>query len=434
MPDEKRGPQRFARMRSLFTGLWRHPDFRKFWVGQTISLLGSQVSLLAIPLTAVMVLAASPTQMGVLVAVESAPWLVVGLFAGVWVDRIHRRPVMITADLGRAGLLILIPIAAANGALRIELLYIVSFAVSVLTVFANVAQQSFLPSLVQREHIVEGNSKIAVSRSIAEVAGPGLGGALVQAVTAPIAIIVDAVSFVLSALFLGLIRASEPAMVAPNRRRSVWAEIGEGLRVVFGVPLLRALVVFVGIFNLSAAMLHTLFALYVTRELGVEPAIFGIILVAGSIVGIPGALLAEKASKTYGIGPAIIGGGFLAGLSNMLIPAANGPIPLIVVVLVSAQTLSTLAGTIGNVNLLSLSQAVTPDRLLGRVSATRRMISWGMPLFGALLSGALGQMIGLRPTLALGALGQIIAAVLLLTSAVHALREQPEPLDVPGYN
>ena len=228
-------------MRFRLTGLWRHPDFVKLWTGQTISLIGSQVTFLALPLTAVLVLNATPAQMGFLTAAGAIPSLLVGLFAGVWVDRHRRRPILIAADLGRAALLLLIPVAALLGVLRIEYLYIVAFLVGTLGLFFEVAHHSFLPSLVGREQLVEGNSKLEISDSVAEIVGPGLAGGLVQLVTAPIAIAVDAISFLISALFLGLIRTPEPAPKPPDEQQNIFGEVVEGLALVSGNALLRAI-------------------------------------------------------------------------------------------------------------------------------------------------------------------------------------------------
>src|SRR5689334_4573513 len=198
-------------MRLKFVGLWRHADFMKLWSGETISLFGSQVTALALPLTAVLVLKASPAEMGILGAVEFAPFLLLSLFAGVWVDRLRRRPIMILADLGRALLVFSIPAMFWLGQLRMEYLYLVGLLTGVLTVFFDVAYQSYLPSLVEREQLVEGNSKLEVSRSVAQIAGPGLAGALVQTISAPVAMLVDGLSFLASTFFLGLIRKPEPA-------------------------------------------------------------------------------------------------------------------------------------------------------------------------------------------------------------------------------
>ena len=264
-------------MRPRFAGLWRHADFVKLWTGQTISLFGSQITFLALPLTAVLVLEASPAQMGFLTAAGAIPSLLVGLFVGVWVDRYRRRPILIAADLGRAALLFAIPVAAILGMLRIEHLYVVAFLVGTLELFFDVAHRSFLPSLVKREQLVEGNSKLEMSRSIAMILGPGVAGGLVQLVTAPIAIAVDAISFLISALFLGWIRAPEPAPKPSDQRENIWRELGEGLRLVSGNRLLRAIAGCMGIVGLFNSVLEAVFVLYVTRELGIEPGLLGLV-------------------------------------------------------------------------------------------------------------------------------------------------------------
>src|SRR5437868_10909625 len=254
-----------GRMPSLaFSGLWRHSEFVKLWTGQTISLFGTEVSQLAIPLTAALVLNATPAQMGLLAALEYAPFLLLSLFAGVWVDRMYRRPVLIVADIGRALLLGSIPLSALLGLLRIEQLYVVGLMTGVLTVFFDVAYQSYLPVLVKREHLVEGNSKLEVSRSVAQIAGPGVAGALVQVITAPLAVLVDALSFVASVISLLLIRVREPAPVRHDGNAgSIWSELREGLDVVLGNPLLRSIAGCTGTSNLFGNGVMAVYVLYV---------------------------------------------------------------------------------------------------------------------------------------------------------------------------
>ncbi|MBI4640198.1 MAG: MFS transporter, partial [Candidatus Tectomicrobia bacterium] len=262
-------------MSSQSAGLLHHPGFMKLWIGQTISQFGSKITRTALPLTAVLVLEATPVQMGLLAALGSAPVLVVGLLAGVWVDRLRRRPILIAADLGRAVLLGLIPVSALLGLLRIEQLYIAALLVGILTVFFDVAYQSFLPSLVDREQIVEGNSKLGVSDSVTEIGGPALAGGLIQLVSAPITILLDAFSFLFSALFVGLIDISEPLPTPSEQRKSVWRDVVEGLRVVLGNPLLRAIAGSSSTFNFFGGFFGALYGLYAIRELGIEPAILG---------------------------------------------------------------------------------------------------------------------------------------------------------------
>jgi MFS family permease len=408
-----------------FGGLWRHRDFTRLWAGQTVSQFGTQVTYLALPLTAAVTLQATPSQMGLLGAAEFAPFLLFGLFAGVWVDRLPRRNILIAADLGRAALLALIPLAALGGFLRIELLYAVGFLTGVLTVFFDVAYQSYLPALVDRADLVEGNSKLEVTRSVAQVAGPGAAGGLVQLVSAPVAIALDAASFVLSALVLGAIRRAEPPPAASRRR--IWAEIGEGLAVVLGNRHLRAIAGCTATSNLFSQIATAVYLLYLTRDLAVTPALVGVIFAAGGVGALLGALLASRTAAAVGLGPTIVGTAALFPLGWLLTLVAGGPPALVVAVLAAAMALVSLAGTVYNVNQLSLRQTITPDRLQGRMNASMRFLVWGTIPIGALIGGFLGDLIGLRATLLVAALGSALSVLWVLLSPVRSLREQPAP-------
>ena len=414
-------------MRFRLTGLWRRPDFVKLWTSQTISLIGSQVTFLALPLTAVLVLNATPAQMGFLTAAGALPSLLVGLFAGVWVDRRRRRPILIAADLGRAALLLLIPVAALLGVLRIEYLYIVAFLVGTLGLFFEVAHHSFLPSLVGREQLVEGNSKLEISDSVAEIVGPGLAGGLVQLVTAPIAIAVDAISFLISALFLGLIRTPEPAPKPPDEQQNIFGQVGEGLGLVSGNALLRAIAGGMSTVHLFNTVLEAVFVLYLTRELGIGPGLLGLIFASGSVGFLVGALLPGWVTRRFGLGSGIIGGLLLVGLSDLLIPLVGGSVVMVVkiLVLMAAQFFFGLGLVIFNIGQVSVRQAITPDHLQGRMNATLSFIAAGSVPLGGLLGGGLGEMIGLRPTLVLAALGEMLAVLWLILSPIRSLREQP---------
>ena len=414
-------------MRLRLAGLWRHADFVKLWAGQTISLFGSRITFLALPLTAVLVLEATPAQMGFLTAAGAIPSLLVGLFVGVWVDHRRRRPILIAADLGRAALLVVIPIAAILGVLRIEYLYIVVFVGGTLGLFFDVAHRSFLPSLVGREQLVEGNSKLEMSRSVAEIVGPGVAGGLVQLVTAPIAIAVDAISFLISALFLGLIRTPEPAPNPSEQRQNIWGEIGEGLRLVSSNRLLRAVAGCIGTVSLFNSVLEAVFILYLTRELGIGPGLLGLIFAGGSVGFLLGTLLPGWVTRRFGLGPGMIGGLLLVGLSDLLIPLVDGSMVVVVVVIVLmvAQFFFGLGFVIFNTGQVSLRQAVTPDRLQGRMNATMSFIAGAVVPLGGLLGGGLGETIGLRPTLLLAALGEILTVLWLILSPMRSLREQP---------
>lgn len=414
---------------TLFSGLWRHSDFVKLWTGQTISRFGTEVSQLAIPLAAALVLNATPAQMGLLGAFEFAPFLLLSLFAGVWVDRVHRRPVLIAADVGRAVLLGSIPAAAFAGVLRIEQLYAVGLLSGVLTVFFDVAYQAYLPALVSREHLVEGNSKLEVSRSVAQIAGPGVAGALVQLITAPMAVVVDALSFVASVLSLLLIHAPEPAPArAPGKPGSMTSELREGLAVVLGNPLLRSIAGSTGTSNLFGNGIMAIYVLYVTRELGIQPAVLGLIFAVAGPGALLGALLASSLASRFGLGRTIIASMLISELSNLLVPLAGGPPVVIATMLMLAMFVSGAANPIYNINQVSLRQGITPDRLQGRMNASMRFLVWGTIPIGALMGGGLAQVFGMWPTVATMAVCSMLAPAWLVFSPVRQLRTQPVPV------
>jgi MFS family permease len=310
-------------MRQRLDGLWRQPDFLKLWAGQTVSLFGSQVTTLALPLTAVLVLRATPVQMGILGAAQFLPYLLLTLFAGVWVDRRRRRPMLIVADLGRAGLVGLIPLLALLGWLRMDALYGIALLLGVLTVLFDLAYQSYLPALVQRTHLIEGNSKLQVSASVAEIGGPGLAGLLVQVITAQGAVLVDAGSFLVSVLSLTLIHKPEPAPVAPPTRQNVRRELAEGLRLTFGNRYLRALAGEAATSNGFGEAITTLFVLYAVRQLGIGPERLGLILATGSIGALVGSATAGTLGRRFGVGPTIVGSMLLACLPLLVVPLAG---------------------------------------------------------------------------------------------------------------
>ncbi len=413
-------------------GLWCHPEFLKLWTGQSISLLGSQVTFLALPLTAALMLEASPFQMGVLQAAQVAPFLLLGLFVGALVDRMPRRPVLVVADFGRAVLLGFIPLLSLAGLLRMEVLYAVSALVGVMTVFFEVAYQAYLPSLVRREDLVEGNSKLQVSLSVAQIVGPGLAGALVQVLTAPLAIAIDAFSFLASMLFFGLIRDSQPPPSTKSQRDSLCSEVGEGVRALLGDPLLRPIAASTATGNLFYNLLFAVYVLYATRELGIGPVWLGAIFVMLGLGGLVGALLAHRAAQRFGLGPTIIGAAFLGGVTILVVPLAAGPPSVAIPLLMLAWLLGGLTTVVYNVNQVSLRQAITPERLQGRVNATFRVIVWGVSPIGAVLGGLLGEAIGLRATLLVGALGVFLEFGWVLFSPVRSLRQLPLSLDQPA--
>lgn len=406
--------------------LWRHPDFVRLWLGQTISHLGDHVSGLAVGLTAVLLLGAGPAEMGLLGALSRAPFIVVGLFAGVWADRVRRRPVLVGADVGRALVTLTIPLAALWGVLGMPQLYLVAFVDGVLTVFFDVAYQSYLPALVPRERLVEGNSKLEISRSVTQIAGPSLAGVLVQLLSAPIAVLLDSLSYVASVISLLLIKAPEPA---PEPRAAVasgvWREIREGLWTILGNPLLRPIAATTATGNLFASIGGAVGLLYAVNELHFEPWLLGIVFAAGGPGALAGALIASRLARRAGTGRAIIAGQLVAVVGLWLTPLAAGPLWTEALMLGAAGLLMGAGFTTYNINQVSLRQAIVPLRLHGRMNASMRFLVWGTMPVGALIGGALGTAIGLRPALVVGAAGATLAVLWILFSPVRDLREVP---------
>jgi MFS family permease len=408
------------------TSLWRHRDFMRLWAAETISQVGSQVTLLALPLAAILILDATAFEVGALSSIEYAPFLLVGLPAGVWVDRLRRRPILIAGDLGRAVVLASIPIAYWLDALTMPHLYAAAFFTGICTVFFDVAYQSYLPSLVERGQLTEGNAKLEISRSGAQLAGPGIAGGLVEVLTAPVAIAVDAVSYLGSALFVSRIRRPEPDVPAPpaEDRPRMRSQIMEGLRYVLGHPLLRPIAACTALSNLFSAMATAILILFAVRELGLTAGAIGVALAIGNVGFLVGAFAAERIAGRVGIGRAIVGSSVLFGLAGFAYPLATSATA--VVLLVAGGLLFGFGGVVYNVNQVSLRQAITPGRMQGRMNATMRFVVWGTLPIGALAGGALGGAIGLRPNLWIAAAGGFLAFVPPLFSPVRSLVSIPE--------
>ncbi len=397
----------------------------KLWAGQAVSIFGTEVTSLALPLTAVFLLKATPLQMGILGAVGLAPYVMFSLVAGVWVDRLRRRPVLIAADLGRAALLASIPAAALLRLLTMGQLYIVGFLVGTLSLLFGLAYQSFLPSVVGRDRLVEGNGKLAMSASTGQVAGPGLGGALVQTLTAPAAILVDAVSYAVSAALIALVRAPEAPPRRVARREPMRAAIGEGLRIVARQPVLRAITASWSVYEFAVGMVLAVLVLYLTRDLGIAPAVLGWVFVVWSASGLAGASLTNWAARRFGLGPSIGAALLVAGLGGLCAPLAIVLRPVAIPLVLVGQVLSGVGLTLSGSNQSGLRQALTPEHAQGRVNACFSFLTTGIRPFGALLGGALGEAIGLPLTLLVGALGIMAAGLWVLLSAAGAVRAAP---------
>ena len=392
-----------------------------YWGSLTLSLAGGQVSSVALPLTAAVAVGATASEMGVLAALRWLPYLLFGLLVGVWLDRVRRRPVLVWTHLGRAVLLGLIPAAALFGTLRIELLYVVAFAVGTLMLLSDVAYQSVLPALVARERLVEANARVEQSRSLSQIVGPSAGGGLVQLLTAPIALAFDAIAFLVSATLIALIRQPEPAPVAAARQ-DVRAELMEGLHWVFGHPLLRSIQLTSMTFICANSIWSAVYVLYLTRERQLEAVTIGLLTAAAGPAALAGAALTQRIVARVGVGPAIVGCYVISGGATLLLPA-SAFLPGVALPLLFAAHLGFGFGLAIGSPELALRQAVTPERLLGRTNATMRSLNWSTVTLGSLIGGALGDAIGLVPALLVGAALSASAWVPLALSPVARVRE-----------
>jgi MFS family permease len=409
--------------------LWRHRDFRPLWAAETVSQIGTQVTVLAIPLMAIQVLHATTFEIGALNAVQFAPFILVGLQAGAIVDRLRRRPVMMVCDIGRAIVLATLPLAHWLGWLTMAQLYVVVFAHGVMTVFFDVANMAILPSIVPREQIGDGNAKLEVSRSAAQVAGPGLGGFLVQVIGSVTAVVVDAVSFVLSALFLSRVRDREVKIErdASQPRPRIRDDVREGLAFVWHNGLLRPIAFCTATSNLFSNMSMAVFIVYAVRELDYGAGVVGLVFMLGSIGALLGAFASERIGRQLGVGTTIVTSIFIGGLGMLLLAVAprGSAFPWFV----AGFFTFSLTGVVYNVSQVSLRQAITPDRLQGRMNAAMRFMVWGTIPIGSLVGGALGSVLGLRPTLVIGGIGGLLAVGWVFFSPVRALRTIPPPID-----
>lgn len=409
-------------------------DFRRLWAALTVALFGTQIATLALPLTAALTLGASPLQMGMLATAGQLPFLLCSLPLGVWVDRAaRRRPLLVAADLGRGLVLAVVPLAAFLGALRIELLYATALLAGCLSVLFDIAHMSYVPALVGRERLTASNSKIQISYSTAESAGPGLAGILIQLVTAPFAMIGAASAFLASALLLASIKQPEDARNGHPPHEGFRKEVTDGLRALLGHPLLRPIALTSGAATFFIEGARALYVLFAARELGLSATAIGVILVAGGATAVPGAMLAGRAANRFGFGTAVFCGWLIEGAALLLIPLAAGP--LAILILAGAQAIGGFAGAIANVNQWSLRQIVTPDHLQGRVTASHRCVVYGAGAMGALGAGVLASAFGMRPALLACAAGASLAPLTLLLSPLHALSSAPSgPTEIPEWS
>jgi len=407
--------------------LWRHSDFLKLWTGQTISRLGSVVTRTALPLVALLVLGAGPREMAYLVISASLGVLLVGLVAGAWVDRLRRRPILVWTDIIRAVLLFWVPVAYAIGALRIEQLYAVAFIEACLASLFNSAYPAYVPSLIGTDRVVDANSKLATSSSIAEIGGPGLAGTLVQIAGAPFAILVDAFSFVASAVSLALIRSSEPLRPTRDTTTRIAREIIDGLLAVRRHAVVFPLALRSILGHVFGSFYGVLYSLYLLQELHLDPFLLGIVISAGGVGSLVGSVFASRVIRALGIGPAIIWTALGSSALGVLTPLAQGPVLLATLMVFLPQLIGDGLQTIEGVGELSLVQGLIPDRLLGRANATLEVVSHGIGYpIGALAAAAIAEGIGVRGAIAVGWAGMAASLLFLIFSPLPGVRTAAE--------
>jgi MFS family permease len=400
--------------------------FRRFWAAQTVSLVGDQITLIALPLVAVLALDATPAQMGYLFAAELAPNLLFALHAGAWVDRRgRRRQLMISTDLVRAALVGSIPLAYALDALTFPHLLVVGFVMGTMSVLFQVSYSSLFVALLRRDQYVVGASLLHGTRAFSYVAGPSAGGLLVQALSAPVTLVVDAVSYLVSALFLRRVNAVEPATEEPGRGHVV-----AGVRYIAGSEIIRAALGATATINFFNFVFFALFILYATRELDVSAGTLGLVLGAGAVGGVIGSVVTGRVGRRIGIGPAFALGCVVFPAPLLLIPLADGPKWLVLACLFAAEFGSGLGVMLLDISAGAIAAAIVPDRLRSRVSGAYTVVNYGVRPLGALAGGALGTWIGVRETLWIATAGALLGVLWLLPSPILRLRELPEPEEI----
>ncbi|WP_322905179.1 MFS transporter [Paenibacillus campi] len=416
-------------MSRVSLGLLKHHDFRNFWLGHTISSFGVQITTVAIPLIAALTLHASPLQMGILTAVEFLPFLLISLFVGVWVDRKAKRPMMIVSDIVRAIVLIGIPVGLFFDVLSMPMLYIIAAIVGVNTVVFEIAHVSYLPTVVKKDELVEGNSKLEFSSSSATVVGQSIGGALIQVFSAPISILFNVGTYLLSAVYLSFIKKKEDVIVVPEgTEQNLWSDIREGAGFVFNNNALRAILIGTVIFNMFTYVIEPVFILYISRTLALAPIYIGLIFSMSGVGALLGAFLAGPMVNKLGIGKTLVLSLFLAGFVSLIIPVATllPVLPAVLLIMVMYMIDAAMV-IVYNINQRSLRQAITPNQLQGRMNACMRMFGMGVVPIGALLGGWLGGFIGTTPTLIVGAIGLMCSSIFIMFSSVRTLSLPTEP-------
>ena len=407
------------------SSLWRHRDFLNLWGAQTVSDFGARITREGLPMMAVMGLAAAPAQLGVLAALASGSALVVGLVAGDFVDHTARRPILIAMDLARAAILIVLPIAAWMGLLSMLQVYAAAVLVAAASVLFDIADHAYLPGLVGKDLVTDANARMSVTESVAEMGGPALAGVLFQWLTAPIAVAVNAATYLVSALLLARIRTPEPPRDAGVKRRGWVDGVVTGARTSWNEPRVRILLIMTATGGLFGGFFSALYIAFVLRGLGLSPALLGLGIASGGVGALAGSLLAQTMAKRIGVGLAICAGGSLSALGTMIVLLAPANPVGGMACLVVSQLLGDAFGVVPLILATSLRQVVLPQSVLGRVGATFRVAGGGTAVIGALVGGVLGGVLGLRQALLIAIAGLMIGPALGLMSPLRRVREMP---------
>ncbi|MGD0018796.1 MAG: MFS transporter [Candidatus Limnocylindrales bacterium] len=409
--------------------LWRHGDFRKLWTAATVSVLGSQVTLIALPYIALKMLSATVFQVSLLAAIEMLPFLLFTLPAGAWLDRVRRRPILVAADIGRGVALMSIPVAYVAGALTLTQLFVVAFITGTFTALFDIADQSFLPDLLERADLVEGNARLQISYSAAQIGGPTLAGNMIAVVAAPIAIVVDALSFFISGGLISAIKKREPkperALDENGRPTSLRSEIAIGLRYVVGDRYLRPIAGCTGTSNLFGAALFGIFPVLIWRELDLPTAFYGTVMGLASFGFLAGAAMSSRLPRSIGIGPTIVVSAALSSPAFLLMTLTPASLGWAAITLFGGWFVVGFTQVIYNVAQISLRQSITPLAMQSRMNATMRFIVWGTIPIGSLMGGVMATLLPVRVALVIAALGSFASSLWVLFSPVRSLREMP---------
>ncbi len=421
------------RLPRLSGALWSHADFLRLWSAQAVSSFGARITREGLPLAAVLTIDAPPAALGLLAALTQGPGLIVGLFAGGFVDRSRRRSILIAADLARAAVLLTVPVTAWFHLLTMPQLYVVAALCGGLGVLFDIADHAYLPSLIERGGLVEGNTKLNLTESIAEIGGPALAGALVQVLTAPIAIAFNAATYLVSAFFLARIRAIEAPHAANVPWRGWRKDFSAGTAAIFDHALVRPLFLMAATAPLFGSFFAALYVLFAIRNLGLSPAMLGVTVAVGGIGALVGAALAAPAARLLGLGPAIVVASFGSAFFAFLIPLAFGPPPVAMTVLMIAQFGGDSLAVIGIVLATSLRQTAFPNEFLGRVAAVFQAAAGLSGVAGALAGGFIGGVLGPRETLLIAAFGYLLMPAIAVLSPLRTLKTLPAEADFPAH-